>query len=115
MLVENGWLDADAGAEKFSKSPVRTKKEDLMDQHVYCQSCGMPITEAKLMGTKKDGGTTEEFCTYCYQKGKFTQDVTMEEMIETCVPHMVDSGMQETEARELLCTTLPNLARWKKV
>ncbi|MDY0163400.1 zinc ribbon domain-containing protein [Desulfobotulus sp.] len=78
----------------------------------FCQSCGMPITEDPLKGTEKDGALTSEFCTYCYQKGAFTQNVTMEEMIEVCVPHMVDSGMAASEARALLENTLPNLARW---
>ena len=53
------------------------------------------------------------FCTYCYQKGAFVQDVTLDEMIEICVPHLVDSGMPEKDARKLMANTLPNLSRWK--
>lgn len=84
-----------------------------MNTDSYCQSCGMPVTDNSLKGTGADGSQTDEFCTYCYQKGEFTQDVTMEEMVEICVPHMVDAGMPEPEARKLLSTTLPNLSRWK--
>ncbi len=84
-----------------------------MNTQTFCQSCSMPIFEDALKGTKADGSRSDEFCTYCYQKGTFTQDVTMTEMIEICVPHMVKSGMPEKEARTLLKTTLPNLARWK--
>lgn len=80
----------------------------------FCQSCGMPIVEEKMKGTDKNGALTAEFCTYCYQEGTFIQDVTMEEMIAICVPHMVDSGMPEKEARALLENTLPNLARWQE-
>ncbi len=80
-------------------------------QH-YCQSCGMPMDEPKLLGSESDGTPSEDFCTYCYQKGQFTQDVTLEEMIEICVPHMIDAGMPETEARKLLNENLPQLSRW---
>ncbi|WP_321495949.1 zinc ribbon domain-containing protein [uncultured Desulfobacter sp.] len=54
-----------------------------------------------------------ECCTYCYQKGVFTRDVTINEMVEICVPHLVDSGMPEAGARKLMVNTLPNLTRWK--
>ncbi|TWI76753.1 putative zinc ribbon protein [Desulfobotulus alkaliphilus] len=83
-----------------------------MTDQTFCQSCGMPITEDPLKGTEKNGAMTSEFCTYCYQEGSFTQDVTMEKMIEVCVPHMVASGMEEKAARALLEKTLPNLGRW---
>ncbi len=85
-----------------------------MDSLSCCQSCGMPITSAGLRGTESDGELTEEYCTYCYQQGSFVQDVSMEEMIEACVPHMIASGMGEAQARCLLEKTLPTLARWKK-
>lgn len=84
-----------------------------MNSDIYCQSCGMPITDSQLQGTRSDGSHTKEYCTYCYQKGSFVQDVTMDEMLEICVPHMVKAGMPEEQARTLLASTLPNLARWK--
>ena len=84
-----------------------------MDSQTYCQSCGMPITDSQLQGTTADGSKSEDYCTYCYQKGAFVQDVTMDEMVEICVPHMINAGMPEPEARTLLANTLPNLARWK--
>ena len=86
----------------------------LMTPQSYCQSCSMPICKEELKGTRADGAPSDDFCTYCYQKGAFVQDVTMAQMIEICVPHMVNSGMPEKEARTLLETTLPNLARWRK-
>lgn len=84
-----------------------------MDVQMFCQSCGMPVSEDAMMGTEADGSDSDEFCTYCYQKGSFVQEMSMEEMIEMCVPHMVKSGMPEKEARALLSSTLPNLTRWK--
>ena len=85
-----------------------------METSHFCQSCGMPMGESGLKGTEQDGSLSEAFCTYCYQGGSFTQDVTLEEMITTCVPHLVASGMGEAQARSLLETTLPQLSRWKE-
>ena len=53
-----------------------------MDQVVFCQSCGMPLESDDVKGTEKDGSKSECYCSYCYQNGGFTQDITMDEMIE---------------------------------
>lgn len=50
----------------------------------FCQSCGMPLTSNEVCGTNADGSLSADYCTYCYQNGKFTQDCTMDEMIEHC-------------------------------
>ncbi len=80
----------------------------------YCQSCGMPMTD-ELYGREKDGSISKEYCRYCISEGTFTADVTMEEMIEFCVPHMTagNPGMSSTEAGALLRTSFPTLKRWK--
>ena len=78
-----------------------------------CQSCGMPMTD-DLFGNNADGSVNDEYCKYCYTAGAFTApDITMNDMIETCVPFMVEQGMPEEEARNLLGVTLPKLKRWK--
>ena len=85
----------------------------MMEQK-YCQSCAMPMEDAALRGTEKDGGISEDYCTYCYQNGAFTSDVTMEEMVEQCVPHMVSEEMSEAQARTMMQTYLPGLKRWQQ-
>ena len=80
---------------------------------VNCQSCGMPINEEKLFGTEKDGARSNEYCVYCYENGEFKQpDMTIEDMINVCVPHMKEDGMSEDKARTLLKQFLPTLKRW---
>lgn len=80
----------------------------------YCQSCGMPMSE-ELYGTEADNKKNKEYCIYCYENGGFKQpDLTMEQMIEACVPFMAQKGMKESEARSLMQSCLPNLKRWKK-
>ncbi len=79
----------------------------------YCQSCGMPLNEEKLLGTEKDGRPSEDYCIYCYENGSFKQpNLTLQEMIEICIPHMVASGMKEEESRSMMNSFLPNLKRW---
>ena len=47
-----------------------------------CQSCGMVLERDSDQGTEADGEKSEEYCAFCYQQGKFTQNITVEEMIE---------------------------------
>ena len=57
-----------------------------MENMIFCQSCAMPMMKDEDYGTNQDGSKNEEYCTYCYQSGAFTADITMEQMIEACVP-----------------------------
>ena len=58
-----------------------------MNEMTFCQSCAMPLTE-ETKGTEADGSLSPHYCKYCYDKGKFLQNMTMEEMIDFCAPHM---------------------------
>ena len=49
-----------------------------------CQSCGMPITNSELLGTNEDGSLNSDYCKYCFENGKFVDDVSMEEYIKMC-------------------------------
>jgi hypothetical protein len=81
----------------------------------YCQSCGMPLTDAAMFGTEKDGSKSEEYCSYCYTDGAFVQpDMTMQAMKDLCLPFVKEGGMDEAAASALLDQTLPQLKRWKK-
>lgn len=83
-------------------------------EKLICQSCAMPMNQEDY-GTNQDGSANEEYCKYCYEKGAFTSNQTMQEMIDTCVPFMVDAekGMTEEMARNLMEQSLPTLKRWK--
>lgn len=80
-----------------------------------CQCCAMPLTD-EMLGTNADGSANGEYCKYCYQDGKFQFEGTMEEMIDLCVPYMVqaDPTMTGETARKIMSETLPNLKRWKR-
>lgn len=88
-----------------------------MEDMKMCQCCAMPMEDTNEMyGTNKDGSKTDDYCSYCYKDGNFTADISMEEMIKACVPHMVEAnkGMTEETATEMMNKYFPKLKRWKK-
>jgi len=76
----------------------------------------MPIEDDTLKGTNKDGSKNQEYCTYCYQNGEFTSQVTLEEMVEICIPPTVKEGVypDEETARKSMMEFFPKLKRWQK-
>ena len=89
-------------------------------ERVYCQSCGMPMDKPELFGTNNDGTKNEDYCTYCFKDGEFIKDLTMDEMIETCLQYIgefnkdSEKKMTVDEARVSMKEYFPTLKRWKK-
>ena len=85
----------------------------------FCQSCGMPLNE-HVLGTNTDGSKNEDYCMYCYKDGKFTNDCTMEEMIEFCAQFVdevnknMEKPMTKEEYKDMMRQYFPMLKRWKK-
>jgi len=88
---------------------------DTRDAAPFCQSCSMPLSDASLRGSEADGSVNPHYCKYCYDKGRFTGDMTMEEMIDFCAPAMAQStpGMTQEAAKEQMRQYFPQLLRWK--
>jgi hypothetical protein len=86
-----------------------------MENMVFCQSCGMPLAKDEDFGTNVDGTKNIDYCAYCYFEGKFTQDVTMEGMIDICVPFMVEANKDMTAetVQKSMREWFPTLKRWK--
>lgn len=81
----------------------------------YCQSCGMPLRKEIDWGQEVDGSPSIDYCHYCYEKGKFTSDCTMEEMIDFCLNLAKDTGMYDdlAVARTQMMSWFPTLKRWR--
>lgn len=83
----------------------------------FCQSCGMPLNDHNH-GTNADGTPNEDYCTYCYKDGKFTQDMTMEQMIDHCAQFTDEINKQsgknltKEQAKEMMRQFFPHLKRW---
>ena len=79
-----------------------------------CQSCAMPLTSPDLYGTNKDGSVNEDYCKWCYDKGEFLDNCTMEEYIEKCSQFGEQAGMTNEQMKEYCTNVFPTLKRWKK-
>ena len=80
----------------------------------FCQSCAMPMSNEHF-GSEKDGSKSEDYCSYCYQDGEFTTDISMEEMIDYSAPKAAEAtGMSEEAARKMCEDMFPHLKRWMK-
>lgn len=81
-----------------------------------CQSCAMPMNApGARYGTEKDGTPNPDYCSYCYDHGKFLGSPTMEQMIQTCLPFEKEARPDKTEEELLkeMHELFPTLKRWK--
>lgn len=87
----------------------------MKDQN-FCQSCGMPMQgNSEIRGTNADGGKNTEYCVYCFKNGVFVDNLSMEEMVRHCMPHMLAANKQMTEAQaaQMMMGFFPTLKRWQ--
>ena len=84
-----------------------------MTEQKICQSCGMPITSEDQIGTEKDGSINPDYCKYCFDRGEFTDKVTMEQYIDMCSQFGAQAGMTNEEMRAYCEKLFPTLKRWK--
>jgi len=92
-----------------------------MENKIFCQSCGMPMSKDADFGTNAGGSKNDDYCVYCYKNGKFTEDVTMDGMIEHCLKYLeefkkdgnVGQDMTEEKAKNEMRAYFPTLKRWK--
>lgn len=87
-----------------------------MENTKFCQSCGMPLEDKSMYGKNGDGSLNEDYCQYCFPNGSFNNpNETLEQMIETCIPYLVEGGVcpNEEVARNMLQEQLPKLKRWR--
>lgn len=84
----------------------------------FCQSCGMPLQKNEDHGTNKDLTANEDYCCYCFKEGVFTQDVTMDEMINHCAQFVdefnkdAEQKLTKEEAIAQMKLYFPKLKRW---
>ena len=85
-----------------------------MENTNHCQSCFMPMNEAKDFGTEKDGKASADYCCHCYENGEFSWQATYEEAVESNIPWWKEEGdKSDDEARERIKSVFPTLKRWK--
>lgn len=84
-----------------------------------CQSCGMNMDKIEDFGTNADKTPNDDYCVYCFKDGVFTNNFTIEEMVENNLKYLEEynrqSGTQydEESARKELTEFLHMLKRWR--
>ena len=69
----------------------------------------MPLG-AGYFGTNIDGSESHEYCKFCYQRGFFAEQLSMEQMIEKSINHMVkELHFERAKAEKLARETIPKL------
>lgn len=46
-----------------------------------CQSCGMNIEDDKYKGTNADGSLSDEYCSFCFKEGGFTNNFSLDQQV----------------------------------
>ncbi|MGC9445106.1 MAG: zinc ribbon domain-containing protein [Candidatus Methanospirareceae archaeon] len=88
--------------------------EPKMPEGFLCQSCGMPMRTEEDFGINKDGSKNKDYCHFCFQNGKFTDEgITLEQKIEKNVQIAVKMAWPEHNARAMANNTIPKLKRWQ--
>ncbi|MCK4319393.1 zinc ribbon domain-containing protein [Candidatus Micrarchaeota archaeon] len=79
-----------------------------------CQSCGMPMEKEEDFGTNADGEIVEDYCSFCFNNGRFSdENMTMEEMIEIVAGHISrEMNVPEEKAEKMAKELIPTLKRW---
>lgn len=84
-----------------------------MKMKEMCQSCGLPLSkDSNGGGTNADGSKSAEFCSYCYQDGKFTYEGSLRNFQEHCRQKMIEGGHNKFTAW-LFTRSIGHLKRWK--
>ncbi len=79
---------------------------------LFCQCCGMPLTEDAVMSREPDGSFNEDYCKWCYTDGAFTYP-SKDALLDFLIEHMPDpDGLPEGERRKLFDQHLSQLKHW---
>ncbi len=82
-------------------------------RQLFCQCCGMPLSEDSMISKEPDGNFNEDYCKWCYSEGAFTYK-TKESLLDYLVSHMPNSENQtETERRKIYDGYLSQLKYWR--
>ncbi len=80
---------------------------------LFCQCCGMPLSEDGFISREPDGSFNEDYCKWCYADGAFAYP-TKSSLVDFLVAHMPNPDQTpDTERRKLFDEQLSRLKHWK--
>ena len=82
-------------------------------RQLYCQCCGMPLTEDGMISREPDGSFNEDYCKWCYADGAFVY-ASKDALLDFLIRHMPNPDGQPDEARRAMYDQhLSQLKHWK--
>ena len=82
-------------------------------RQLYCQCCGMPLTEDDTISREPDGAFNEDYCKWCYTDGEFVYK-TKDALLDYLVGHMPNPDNTPAAARRAQYDGyLSQLKHWK--
>ncbi|MBQ5472375.1 MAG: helix-turn-helix domain-containing protein [Treponema sp.] len=82
-------------------------------RQLFCQCCGMPLSEDSMISKETDGNFNEDYCKWCYADGNFAYK-TKESLLDYLVSHMPNPENQtEAERRTVFDSHLSQLKHWR--
>lgn len=82
-------------------------------RQLFCQCCGMPLSEDSMISKEPDGNFNEDYCKWCYAGGNFAYK-TKESLLDYLVSHMPNPENQaEAERRTVFDAHLSQLKHWR--
>lgn len=82
-------------------------------RQLFCQCCGMPLTDDGMISHERDGSFNEDYCKWCYADGDFAYD-SKEQMIDFLMTHMPkEPGIPDEDMRARYDGWLSQLKHWK--
>lgn len=80
----------------------------------FCQSCMMPRDNAEFKkGTEADGSENDLYCSYCYDKGAFTNpDIKTAKDMQNFVKNILKEQGYGPIKRWFFTMGIPKLKRW---
>ena len=83
-------------------------------QTLYCQCCGMLLSDDSMISHEPDGSFNEDYCKWCYTDGKYTYD-SKETLLDFLMQHMPNPDRIPDAARRAQYDQgLSQLKHWKK-
>lgn len=80
---------------------------------LYCQCCGMPLSEDTMISRETDGSFNEDYCKWCYSEGKFAYP-SKASLIDFLITHIPNpDSAPEDVLRDRYDHMLSQLKHWK--
>lgn len=82
-------------------------------QTLYCQCCGMPLSDDSMISHEPDGTFNEDYCKWCYADGQFAYK-DKDSLLDFLLSHMPNPDNQpDAERRKLFDSHLSQLKHWR--